>query len=184
MCSGCCDHPVRFEDSLLSARVLSRVCRLFATLWAVAHQAPPSMGFPRVGCHFLPWVGKSPWRRTLYKVKIQYSLYSEAIDLLKLQEAESKTVLREFISPSAGDCPSSGWAHTWWVKNMTSMVNPNPAEGLVEPWLPTFHGEELHKPHHSWSLSTFLASLDEITGHTKPGPFFTSFFCWEPSLSP
>ena len=35
---------------------LSRV-RLFATPWAVAYHAPPSMGFPRqetgVGCHFL-----------------------------------------------------------------------------------------------------------------------------------
>ena len=31
---------------------LSRV-RLFATLWAVAHQAPPSMKLTGVGCHFL-----------------------------------------------------------------------------------------------------------------------------------
>ena len=35
---------------------LSRI-QLFATLWTVAHQAPPTMGFSRqdtgVGCHFL-----------------------------------------------------------------------------------------------------------------------------------
>ena len=37
-------------------KLLSRV-RLFATLWTVAYQAPPSLGFSRqesgVGCHFL-----------------------------------------------------------------------------------------------------------------------------------
>ena len=36
----------------LGESVLSRV-QLFATLWAVAHQAPPSMGFSRQDCHFL-----------------------------------------------------------------------------------------------------------------------------------
>ena len=40
----------------VKVKSLSRV-RLFATLWTVAHQAPPSMGFSRqeywMGCHFL-----------------------------------------------------------------------------------------------------------------------------------
>ena len=46
-------------SSAMKAKVkvksLSHV-RLFATLWTVAHQAPPSMGFPRQkywSCHFL-----------------------------------------------------------------------------------------------------------------------------------
>ena len=65
---------------------------LFATLWTIAHQAPPSMGFSRqeylwVGCHFLlqeifPTQGLNPGlphcRQTLYRLSHQGSILDKA----------------------------------------------------------------------------------------------------------
>ena len=73
------------KGRLSLAQLLSRV-RLFATLWTVAYQAPPSMGFPGkstgVGCLFLlqgifPTQGSNPGlphcRQTLYPLSHQGS---------------------------------------------------------------------------------------------------------------
>ena len=47
--------------------------RLFATPWAVAYQAPPSMGFSGVGCHFLlqrKGIGSELPEESSFKIKL------------------------------------------------------------------------------------------------------------------
>ena len=72
---------------------------------------------------------------------------------------------------------------------INSMANSNSAGGLVEPLLPPSiqsYTSNVPPPPTPQPLSTFLASLDEMTGHTEPGPFLTSFLlgAQPPSTAP
>lgn len=75
-------------------------------------------------------------------IRFEESLQSKAIDLLRLHEVGSQTILWE-----ASLCHSSRWARTWWVRTQTQwfIQNPRKLEWSPDP-LPPRRADALPTP--------------------------------------
>ena len=86
-------------------KLFSRV-QLFATPWTVAHQSPPSMGFPGWGIHVKPWlIHVNVWQKPLQYCKVI------SLQLIKINKKKKKERVLEWIAISFSRGPS--WPRDW-----------------------------------------------------------------------